>query len=273
MIADLLKILAGGVKIYDLSQPLMAEAPSSPNHTDFSMALTQRHGDTIREDGSSNASELIVTSGHVGTHVDGLAHFSHNGKLYGDVPADNAQQGGRFSVHGIEDFEPVLARGVLLDVAAVHSVSVLPGGYGVTGKDLEEAAKRSEVTVQPGDTVLIHSGWANNFDDHEAFLGSESGLPGSAEDAAHWLAERGIRAAGSETTAFEQIKPDVGYRLLPVHRLLLVEYGVNIIEAMNLSELVEDNIFEFLFVLSPLKIVGATGSPVRPLAAVPGSET
>lgn len=271
MTAELLRILAGGIKTYDLSQPLMAEAPSSPNHPDFSMALIQRHGDTVLEDGSSNAAELIVTGGHVGTHVDGLAHFSQDGKLYGDVPADDAQQGGRFTVHGMESFEPILGRGVLLDVAAVHGVDVLPGGYGIIDKDLAEAEKLSGVEVQPGDAVLIRSGWADNFDDPESFLGYESGLPGPTEQAAHWLVERDIRISGSETTAFEQIKPDVGYDLLPVHRKLIVENGINIIEAMNLSKLVEDGVFEFVFVLSPLKIVGATGSPVRPLAVVSGS--
>ncbi len=82
------------------------------------------------------------------------------------------------------------------------------------------------------------------------------------------IADRGVRATGAETIAYEQIKPDVGHKLLPVHRLLLVERGIHIIEVMNLAEIAANGVREFLFVLAPLKIVGGTGSPVRPLAVV-----
>ncbi len=71
----------------------------------------------------------------------------------------------------------------------------------------------------------------------EAFLGHETGVPGPTEEAARWLAGRGVRATGAETIAYEQIKPEVGHALLPVHRLLLVEHGIHIIEVMNLSGL------------------------------------
>jgi kynurenine formamidase len=77
-----------------------------------------------------------------------------------------------------------------------------------------------------------------------------------------------VRATGAETIAYEQIKPEIGHALLPVHRLLLVEYGIHIIEVLNLSGLAAAGIYEFLFVLTPLRIVGGTGSPVRPLAVV-----
>ena len=98
--------------------------------------------------------------------------------------------------------------------------------------------------------------------------GHESGVPGPTEEAARWLAGRGVRATGAETIAYEQIKPEVGHALLPVHRLLLAEHGIHIIEVMNLSGLAAAGVHEFVFVLAPLKIVGGTGSPVRPLALV-----
>jgi kynurenine formamidase len=162
----------------------------------------------------------------------------------------------------------VVCRGVLLDVAGLQDADVLPGGYGITEDDLAAAAEKAGVEVRSGDVVLVRSGWSRNFDDAEAFLGHESGVPGPTEEAARWLAERGVRATGAETIAYEQIKPEVGHALLPVHRLLLVEYGVHIIEVMNLSEIAAAGVHEFVFVLAPLKIVGGTGSPVRPLAVV-----
>jgi len=222
----------------------------------------------VREDGSSAANEMFVTGGHTGTHVDALAHVSYKGKLYGGVPAEDAQRGGRFREHGVDAMEPIVCRGVLLDVASLHGTDVLPGGYGITEDDLAAAAEKVGVEVRPGDVVLVRSGWSRSFDDAEAFLGHESGVPGPTEEAARWLAESGIRATGAETIAYEQIRPEVGHALLPVHRLLLVEYGVHIIEVMNLSGLAEASVHEFMFVLAPLKIMGGTGSPVRPLAVV-----
>lgn len=264
----LLEALASGTKVYDLSQPLAAETPHSPNHPPFRMSLMRRHGDMVRADGSSAANEMFVTGGHTGTHVDALAHVSYNGKLYEDVSAEDAQRGGRFKKHGVDAMEPVVCRGVLLDVAGLHGADVLPSGYGITEDDLAAAAEKTGVEVRPGDVVLVRSGWSRNFDDAEAFLGYETGVPGPTEEAACWLVERGVRATGAETIAYEQIKPEIGHALLPVHRLLLVEHGIHIIEVMNLTELAVAGVYEFMFVLAPLKIVGGTGSPVRPLAVV-----
>ncbi len=264
----LLEALASGTDVYDLAQPLAAETPHSPNHPPFRMALMRRHGDMVREDGSSAANEIIVTGGHTGTHVDALAHVSYRGELHGGASAEDAQRGGRFSSHGVDAMEPMVCRGVLLDVAVLHETDVLPGGYGITENDLAAAEEKAGVEVQAGDVVLVHSGWSRNFGDAQAFLGHETGAPGPTEDAARWLAEKGVRATGAETIAYEQIKPEIGHALLPVHRLLLVESGIHIIEVMNLAELAEAGIYEFMFVLAPLKITGGTGSPVRPLAVV-----
>ena len=85
---------------------------------------------------------------------------------------------------------------------------------------------------------------------------------------AAWLADHGARAVGGETIAFEAIPPGAGHRELPVHRLLLVERGVHIIETVNLDQLAAGEHFEFAIILVPLPITGATGSPVRPLALV-----
>jgi kynurenine formamidase len=264
----LLKAIEAGVEVFDLAQPLAAETPHSPNHPPFRMALMRRHGDTVREDGSSASNELISTGGHTGTHVDALSHVSYKGHLHGEVSAEKAQRGGRFSALGVDTIEPMACRGVLLDVATLHGVDVLPGGYGITEEDLVEAERAAGAEVRTGDVALVRTGWAQYFEDAGAFVGHETGVPGPTEEAARWLAGRGVRATGAETIAYEQIKPEVGHALLPVHRLLLVEHGIHIIEVMDLTGLAAAGVYEFLFVLAPLKIVGGTGSPVRPLALV-----
>jgi kynurenine formamidase len=253
-------------RIYDLAQPMSNGMASSPNHPGFRMALLRRHGDMVREDGGSAANELIVTGGHVGTHVDALAHVSHLGRLHGGVDAAEAQIGGRFSTKGIDEMEPIVGRGVLLDVARHKGAETLSPGYGINGEDLSATASAEGVEIRAGDVVLVRSGWAAHFAEPELFVGAASGVPGPNEDGAQWLAARRICATGADTIAYEQIPPGAGHRVLPAHRVLLVQNGIHIIEVMNLESLAAAMVYEFLFVLAPLRIVGGTGSPVRPLA-------
>lgn len=264
----LLDAVAAGVRAYDLAQALEPGIPSSPNHPDFRMALIRRHGDMVREDGSSASNELIVTGGHVGTHVDALAHVSHDGLLHGGVNAAEAQAGGRFAEHGIDKLAPFVSRGVLLDVAGARGVDMLDGGHAIESDDLEAAAAHGGIEVREGDVALVRTGWARHWGDPEAFIGHDSGVPGPTAGAASWLLEHGIRATGSDTTAYEHIPAGEGHRLLPVHRMLLVERGVHIIEMLDLEPLAAAGVHEFAFVLAPLKLNGGTGSPVRPLALV-----
>ena len=117
--------------------------------------------------------------------------------------------------------------------------------------------------------MLFRTGWpVGRYQDEPAYVGWPTGVPGPDETAARWLAERRIHVAGSDTIAFEWLAPDAGHSRLPVHVILLVENGIHIIEVLDLEELARDRVYEFLFVASPLKLVGATGSPVRPLALV-----
>jgi len=264
----LLEAVAKGVQIVDLAQPLYTGMPSSPNHPGFRMVLLRRHGDTVRPDGGSAANELIITGGHVGTHVDALAHVSQDGLLHGGIDASSALEGGRFRRHGIDEMPPLFTRGVLLDAAAARGTQMLPGGYGVTVADLETAAELGGAEPGPGDVALVRTGWAQRFADEEAYLGKATGVPGVTVEAARWLADRGVVATGADTTAYEQIPAGAGHRELPVHRVLLVERGIHIIEHLNLEGLARAEAAAFLFVLAPLRILGGTGSPVRPLAVL-----
>lgn len=257
-----------GSRVYDLAQPIETKMPVSPNHPGFKIALQRRHGDMVRADGGSAANEMMMLGGHTGTHVDALCHVSHHGKLFGGVDAYEAQKGGRFSALGVETIPLTFCRGVMLDVAALHGVACLKAGRAITAGDLAKAAARQKVEVRPGDAVLVRSGWPEHWGDPEAFLGQKNGVPGPDESAARWLVERKVRLTGGETVAYEWIPAGRGHALLPVHRILLVESGVHIVEAMDLTPLARDSVSEFLFILCPLKVVGATGVPVRPVAVV-----
>ena len=256
----------GGTRIFDLAQPIEATMPVSPNHPGFKMALQRRHGDRVRADGGSAANEMMVLGGHTGTHIDALCHVSHLGKLYGGVDAYEAQKGGRFRSHGVEEIPITVARGVLFDIPALRGVDCLAPGEAITAGDLEAAARLQGIECREGDVGLIRSGWTKHWGDPEKFLGHTHGVPGPDESAAAWMLDRKVRMTGAETIAYEWIPAGRGHALLPVHRMFLVESGVHIIEGMNLAPLAEAKVYEFLFVVAPLKVVGATGIPVRPFA-------
>ena len=255
-------------QLFDLAQPMENGMPQSANHPPFRLVLERRHGDMVRSDGGSAANEIIVTGGHVGTHVDALGHVSQDGLVYGGLKASDIQSHKGLSSHGIDTFTPFVGRGVLLDVTKVHGVATLPAGYEVTADDLAKAEKLAGTEVREGDAVLIGTGWSRLWEDKAAFVGHDGGVAGPGVGAAQWLAERRIRVTGAETIAYEHLAPGAGHSTLPVHNILLVQAGINIIETMRLRDLLDAGAGEFLFVVAPLRIVGATGSPARPIAVV-----
>lgn len=265
----LLDVVRAGVRVLDLGRPMFVGMPQSPNHPQFWHTLPRRHGDMVRPDGGSAANDLIVTGTHVGTHIDALAHVSHDGRLYGGADAAEAGRGGRFQDHGVHTIGPMVRRGVLLDVPRVLGATECPPAYEISPADLDAAAESASAAVGAGDVVLIRSGWGRQFDaGPEAYVGHATGVPGIGEAGASWLADRRVHAAGADTIAFERLAPGRGHAVLPAHRVLLVEAGIYIIEALALDELAAAGIYEFTFVLVPMNIIGATGSPVRPLAVL-----
>jgi len=269
MTDSLLDTVMKGVTVFDLGRPMFPGMPQSVNHPRYTHNLPRRHGDIVRPDGGSSANDLLVTGTHVGTHIDALAHVSQDGRLYGDLDAIEECVGGGYQTIGVHTIAPIVTRGVLLDIPRALGVEVCEAAYEITPACLEAAQRRQDVSIGPDDVVLIRTGWGRRFaEGTESYLGTQSGVPGISEAGAHWLGDLGITAAGADTIAFEWLSPGLSHSLLPAHRVLLVERGIYIIEAMDLEALADSGAGEFTFILAPLKLVGATGSPVRPLALV-----
>lgn len=254
---------SGGQDVYDLSHQLHTGIPHHPNHPPYSFTLTKQHGEVMYPSGVSAAAEMITTSGHVGTHMDGFSHVSKLGKVYGgfDIESNQSYAGG-VTVQSMHEMPPVLAPGFLVDLTVLYGRDLGPED-GATAEDLEKWFADRPVP-EAGSVVLFRTGWAQYWDDNAAFLGTQSGAPGVTLSAAQWLTDRGVIASGTDTVAYEQFPAPE----LPVHCHLLVENGVPIMEAMNLEPLAEADIQEFFFVAAPLPIRGGTGSPIRPLAFV-----
>lgn len=265
---QLLAAIAGGIRTYDLARPYVPGMPQSPNHPVYTHVMPTRHGDRVRADGSSGANDLLILGTHVGTHIDAPAHSSYRGELHSGVDAELAQRGGRFDELGIDSVAPIVTRGILLDVPATTGRESCEPAHEITPDELDAALSATGVEPRPGDVLLVRSGWGRWWDDATAYVGWETGVPGVGHDGARWLAAHRPAAVGADTIAFEHLTAGRGHALLPAHRVLLVDAGIPIMETMALDALAADGIAEFLFVASPLNIVGATGSPIRPLAVV-----
>jgi kynurenine formamidase len=250
----------------ELSHPMETGMPNDPSHPAFLLAPYYRLGDSRLPGGYSGSNELLIMSGHSGTHLDALCHVSRHGVVYGGRSHADAQDGIRGIVeHAVDGVAPILRRGVLLDVAAYHGVDRLAPGSAITASDLRECAYERQVEVRDGDCVVVRTGQGSLWGDPPQYLASRGeGLPGITLEAAKWLQERKVFLAGSDTSVFEHAPAGLG--TFPVHMYLLATHGVFIVENLALEELAATGWTEFVFLALPLRIVGASGSPVRAIA-------
>lgn len=255
----------GPMQVFDLAQLMYTGIPHHPVHPPYSFVLTKRHGDIVYPGGVSGSAAMITTGDHVGTHVDGFAHVAKDGKLLGDVDIMDCQSFTEgMGVHSVHEMAPILAPGAVVDMPTLLGRDLTPED-GVTGDHLAAWFAEHGPAPSQGSVVLVRTGWDRFWEDPPRFLAIEGGAPGMTLDGARWLSERGIRASGCDTVAYERM-PNAS---LDVHVHFLVEKGISIMEAMNLQPVVAADAWHFFFVAAPLRIRGGTGSPIRPLAFAP----
>jgi len=237
--------------------------PYAATTSPFLSRSNQRHEDFVVDGPFGEATEILTMSSHTGTHLEALCHVSEriNGRqlLYGDVPAGEAESEMGFKELGMERCPPILTRGVLLDVPRSKGFEVLPDSYGISHDDIEVCCRMEAVEIGSGDCVFIRTGFFTyrNQDPHRFVTAGAGPAPATCR----WLAERGIVLAGSDTMSFEQVpSPHLG------HIELIRRRGISIIKQANLEELAADRVYEFLLIVLPLRLVGATASPVNPIA-------
>ena len=258
---DLLEAL-GSSRIFDLEQLRYAGAPSHPAHQPGFNYFLHRHHARGAPEARTGASGIVVMPEHSGTHIDALAHQAENLMLHGGVHVDSGiQTSAGFRVLGIETMAPLVSRGVLLDVAGPKR---LPPEHSITAQELERARDAAGVEIREGDAVLVRTGYGALWAEPAGYLrGAGVSAAGSS-----WLIDQKVSAVGADNMAWDvmgPIDPELGVTL-PGHVLLLVRAGIPIVENLNLEELAAAGVHEFAFVCLPLKMRGATGSPVRPIA-------
>jgi kynurenine formamidase len=252
----------GAARVFDLEQPRYAGAPSHPAHAPGFNYFLHRHHAAGGPEARTGASGIVVMPEHSGTHIDALCHQAENLTLHGGVHVDSGVQTSvGFRVHGIETMGPLVGRGILLDVAGDQR---LPPSHEITVAELKQAATHAGVDVRAADVVLVRTGFGALWADPAEYLQAA----GVSSAGSRWLIDRKVGAVGADNMAWDVIgptDPELGVTL-PGHVLMLVRAGIPIIENVNLEELAAARVYEFGFVCLPLKMRGATGSPVRPIA-------
>ena len=203
------------------------------------------------------------------THWDALAHVSYSGQIYNGYPASTITADGA-SKCGIGRVSSLTTRGVLLDVARALGVERLEPGYGIRPEDLDAALELAAVELQPGDAVLVRTGFIQLFKarDREGYAAGHQ--PGLTMGTVPWFRDRDVAAVATDTFTFEVWPCEDENMLLPVHLLHLRDMGLTQGQNFDLEALsadcAADGVYEFLLEASPLPFTGGCGSPVNPVA-------
>lgn len=272
--ARVLRHVDGG-RVFDLAADFFVGMPSFTAGGDppFQMWMTATPSGSLKDDplGVGEAQNRIVSrSGdaismftHTGTHVDALNHIGYDGAVFnGYTEAEHLGSRGWLKA-GADRHPPIVARGVVVDVAGLHGVEVLPDSHAIGAAELRDALARQGTELLPGDVVLVRTGRMSVWPDAAAFVPDEPGLD---LEGARYIAEAGAMLIGADNVGLERHPSGDPESWQPVHTYLLAEAGIPIIEVVDLQELAAEAVYEFAFVGACLKIRGATGSPIRPIA-------
>ncbi len=250
-------------RVYDLGLELNEHIPHGPGFTRFAHTFTHTPESTGANSPFQFSADTIVGALHVGTHMDAFIHVQAEDRIFGGALASEVLTERGWQEHGIETVAPIIGRGLVLDIAALHGVPQLEDTYEITVADLKAAMDASGESVRRGDIVIVRTGKIRHWSDPPAFQAAE---PGVGPEAAIWLYDAGMAVLATDTTGTEPLPFTDPART--THRAMLVERGVHLLENLDLEAVGADAIRSGLFIALPLKITGATGSWIRPVLIV-----
>ena len=255
-------------EVVSLAQPLSSKTPGPKHRCGLQHFMNRDGGDYAaggrRPGGFQFSEDSVMMPLHIGTHIDALCHAWYDDELYNAFPGNTIRSTTGATHLGVDKMPPIVTRGVLLDFVRLTG-QPLPPNHSISRGELVEAAAAADVEIGLGDAVLIRTGW----------LESQSGVadvsfdeePGIDVEAALWLAQRDVALIGADNYAIEVLPFPQG-QVFPVHQRLIRDYGVPLLEGLSLAGLAGRRRSTFLLVASALPIVGATGSPLAPIAVL-----
>jgi len=207
--------------------------------------------------------DVIFMYTRTGTHIDSLNHFGVDGEIYNGFTPSEHLGSRHWTKGGAEQIPPVVARGLMLDIATLKGVECLDPSYAITIQDCEDELARTGQSIAEGDVVLVRTGRMRYWPDGSKTLGNP---PGLGLEAARWITDQGAVIVGADQECVEVGPAEVDENWLPRHCHSLAEAGVPMLELVNLEEFSADGVSEFCLIVNPIRLRRATGSPVRPIA-------
>jgi kynurenine formamidase len=250
-------------KVYDLGLELNDAIPHNSAFTPLALTFTHTPQETGAHSPFQFSADSFAGGLHIGTHMDALIHVQAENKIFGGGAVGDALTARGWKQFGMETIAPIIGRGVVLDIPALHGVPRLADTYEVTIDDLKKALVRTGQEIHSGDIVLVRTGKIQDWHDPTAFQGAE---PGVGRAAAIWLHDAGMAVLATDTTGTEPLP--FSDEAATTHRAMLVDRGVHLLENLYLEDLARDRVAHGLFITLPLKITGATGSWIRPVLVV-----
>jgi kynurenine formamidase len=279
-------------KVYDLGVVYDRTSYKWPGHNPGEIISfrtpegVKRQGDSpalIEQNPSKTAwhSCAVFVSDNVATQIDGLGHATEGNDDHWYNGFQEKEWGGNWGVRKCDatTIPPIIARGVVIDIAGSKGAEALPAHYAISVEDVQVALKKQNTELKSGDVVLIRTGtlryWNNSGDDAEGKI-KEHDSAGINLETAKWLVEQnGAMLIGSDTSGLEYAPRDEdteAYRkkyksFMPVHNYLLIAQGIHIGEFHNLEALARDKVYEFCYICTTAKLKGAAaGFALRPIA-------
>jgi kynurenine formamidase len=262
-------------RVYDLSIDYFVGMPSFQAAGDPAYQIFMSHtpdgtvvdnlngvGETINQR-VCYSGDVIFMYTHTGTHIDSLNHFGVDGKIYNGFTPSEHLGSRHWTKGGAEQIPPVISRGIMLDIAKLKGVECLEASYAITIQDCEDELARTGLAIESGDVVLVRTGRMAYWPDGSKTLGNP---PGLGLEAARWITSHGAVIVGADQECVEVGPSEVDDNWLPGHCHFLAEAGVPMLELVNLEELSRDEVNEFCLIAAPIRLRGATGSPIRPIA-------
>ena len=250
-------------EVFELGRVLTESMPLSAGRR-FEIITKRTRNDPGTNHRGSNEELVVAEIGQVGTQFDTFSHQMIGSSMYNCFKLEDVASRTGFTKLGVQQVGALVTRGVLIDVAALKKMPMLSETYEITPQDLQQALAAQKLTLQPGDAVLIHTGWGTLWGKDNARYQRAS--PGIGTAAAEWLAKQDPMLVGADNGAVE-VSPNPDAQLAgPVHQIMLVVNGIHLLENLRLDELASRGVHEFALFVEPLKIQGGTGSSVAPIA-------
>ena len=210
----------------------------------------------------------LVYHGFTITHIDALCHVAWDGQLYNGRPFLQSLSAAGATWCPIDPlFDGITSRGVLLDVAAGRNEGHVTVGHPVTPRELDAAAERAGVRVEPGDVVVVRSGDAAFRRAHPEWVARVSPHPGLHISCLEWFREKDIAAIAWDMMD----ERPIGYAGFGMGVHLAIPFlGLALVDNTDPERLAtacaEEGRHKFLFSATPIRLVGSTGAPAHPVA-------